>query len=92
MILQLFYLILELEGQSVWVYGEASCSSYPLTKIDTINEVTGEMNEESALSLVVYGQITGGLIQSDGSLANTTTGQFQWTSTGETLASIPEVS
>ncbi|KAK6756156.1 hypothetical protein RB195_014506 [Necator americanus] len=53
---KLFNLILELEGQSVWVYGEASCSSYPLTKIDTINEVTGEMNEESALSLVVYGE------------------------------------
>ncbi|EYC11254.1 hypothetical protein Y032_0051g2101 [Ancylostoma ceylanicum] len=135
---KLFNLILELEGQSVWVYGEASCSSYPLTKIDTINEVTGEMNEESALSLVVYGktsehlelldgilenileekwkaygrlrwfrsllsfcvyyviftaaymlrpfsatteQITGGLIHSDGSLANTTTGLFEWTKT-----------
>ncbi|PIO74163.1 ankyrin repeat protein [Teladorsagia circumcincta] len=51
----LFNIILELEGESVWVYGEANCFSYPLTKIDTINEVSGEMNEQSALSLVVYG-------------------------------------
>ncbi|KAK6021089.1 ankyrin repeat protein, partial [Ostertagia ostertagi] len=50
----LFNIILELEGESVWVYGEANCFSYPLTKIDTINEVSGEMNEQSALSLVVY--------------------------------------
>ncbi|VDM51810.1 unnamed protein product [Angiostrongylus costaricensis] len=52
----IFNIILELEGQSVWVYGESNCFSYPLTKIDTINEVTGEMNEQSALSLVVYGK------------------------------------
>ncbi|RCN36046.1 ankyrin repeat protein [Ancylostoma caninum] len=67
---KLFYLILELEGQSVWVYGEASCSSYPLTKIDTINEVTGEMNEESALSLVVYGKTSEHLELLDGILEN----------------------
>uniref|UniRef100_A0A158P7D7 ANK_REP_REGION domain-containing protein n=1 Tax=Angiostrongylus cantonensis TaxID=6313 RepID=A0A158P7D7_ANGCA len=52
----IFNIILELEGQSVWVYGESNCFSYPLTKIDTINEATGEMNEQSALSLVVYGK------------------------------------
>ncbi|VDM68388.1 unnamed protein product [Strongylus vulgaris] len=63
-------MVLELEGQSVWVYGGASCSAYPLTKIDTINEVTGEMNEESALSLVVYGKTSEHLELLDGILEN----------------------
>lgn len=53
--IQLFLEILELEGDSVWAYGGASSTAYPLAKIDTINETTGEMNDSSALSLVVYG-------------------------------------
>uniref|UniRef100_A0A0N4YPQ0 ANK_REP_REGION domain-containing protein n=1 Tax=Nippostrongylus brasiliensis TaxID=27835 RepID=A0A0N4YPQ0_NIPBR len=65
---KIFNIILELEGQSVWVYGSASCFSYPLTKIDTINEVTGEMNEQSALSLVVYGKTSAHLELLDGIL------------------------
>ncbi|KAK6036231.1 ankyrin repeat protein, partial [Cooperia oncophora] len=65
---KLFNIILELEGESVWVYGEASCFSYPLTKIDTINEVSGEMNEQSALSLVVYGKTSQHLELLDGIL------------------------
>ncbi|KHJ96335.1 hypothetical protein OESDEN_03700 [Oesophagostomum dentatum] len=52
---EMFMEILELEGDSLWVYGGASSTSYPLAKIDTINEETGELNEASALSLVVYG-------------------------------------
>ncbi|KJH46089.1 hypothetical protein DICVIV_07859 [Dictyocaulus viviparus] len=52
---QMFMEILELEGDSVWAYGGAASTAYPLSKIDTINEVTGELNEASALSLVVYG-------------------------------------
>ncbi|PAV90267.1 hypothetical protein WR25_14273 [Diploscapter pachys] len=52
---KLFLEILELEGDSVWAYGGASSTAYPLAKIDTINETTGEMNDSSALSLVVYG-------------------------------------
>ncbi|KAK5977516.1 Transient receptor potential cation channel subfamily V member 5 [Trichostrongylus colubriformis] len=65
---KLFNIILELEGKSVWVYGEANCFSYPLTKIDTINEVSGEMNEQSALSLVVYGKTSEHLELLDGIL------------------------
>ncbi|KIH62823.1 ankyrin repeat protein [Ancylostoma duodenale] len=53
---EMFMEILELEGDSVWAYGGASSTAYPLSKIDTINEVTGELNEASALSLVVYGE------------------------------------
>ncbi|KAH7718989.1 Protein OCR-2 [Aphelenchoides avenae] len=47
--------ILKLESNIVWNYGDASSVSYPLAKIDTINQETGELNEDSALSLVVYG-------------------------------------
>lgn len=47
--------ILKLERNVVWNYGDASSISYPLAKIDTINQETGELNEDSALSLVVYG-------------------------------------
>ncbi|KAH7718990.1 OCR-2 protein [Aphelenchoides avenae] len=47
--------ILKLESNVVWNYGDASSISYPLAKIDTINQETGELNEDSALSLVVYG-------------------------------------
>ncbi|CAJ0597219.1 unnamed protein product [Cylicocyclus nassatus] len=53
---EMFMEILELEGDSVWAYGGASSTAYPLAKIDTINESTGELNEASALSLVVYGE------------------------------------
>ncbi|KAK6033465.1 ankyrin repeat protein [Ostertagia ostertagi] len=53
---QMFMEILELEGDSVWAYGGSASTAYPLSKIDTINEVTGDLNEASALSLVVYGE------------------------------------
>ncbi|CAB3409151.1 unnamed protein product [Caenorhabditis bovis] len=65
---EMFREILELEGDSVWAYGHASSTSYPLAKIDTINETSGEMNEASALSLVVYGQTVEHLELLDGLL------------------------
>lgn len=37
------------------MYGNASSYAYPLARIDTISQETGEMNEDSALSLTVYG-------------------------------------
>lgn len=51
----MFEEILKLESNVVWNYGDASSVSYPLANIDTINQTTGELNEDSALSLVVYG-------------------------------------
>ncbi|KAK0410592.1 hypothetical protein QR680_005218 [Steinernema hermaphroditum] len=50
----LFDQILKLESQQGWLYRSASNVSYPLAKLDTIN-TNGELNEDSALSLVVYG-------------------------------------
>ncbi|EFO88437.1 CRE-OCR-1 protein [Caenorhabditis remanei] len=62
----IFNKILQLECEKVWTYGASQCVAIPLTKIDTIDEVTGEMNDTSALSLVVYGESTQHLELMDG--------------------------
>ncbi|VDP02004.1 unnamed protein product [Heligmosomoides polygyrus] len=74
---QMFMEILELEGDSVWAYGGAASTAYPLSKIDTINEVTGELNEASALSLVVYGETTEHLDLLDGLLETVLEAKWQ---------------
>lgn len=51
----MFEQILQLESYAIWHYGDASSTAFPLAKIDTINQETGELNEDSALSLIVYG-------------------------------------
>lgn len=51
----MFEQILKLEADVVWIYGNASSYAYPLARIDTINQETGQLNEDSALSLIVYG-------------------------------------
>jgi hypothetical protein len=63
-----FHLILQLESEYLWDYGQASSVAYPLAKIDTINEETGDLNEKSALYLVVYGESQGHLEMLDGLL------------------------
>lgn len=55
---KMFDFILEIEGNKVWMYGDASSTAYPLARIDSIDETTGELNEMSALSLAVYGVST----------------------------------
>ncbi|CAD5218107.1 unnamed protein product [Bursaphelenchus okinawaensis] len=52
---RMFEQILQLESSVVWNYGDAASTAFPLAKIDTINQETGELNEDSALSLIVYG-------------------------------------
>jgi hypothetical protein len=56
----MFEHILRLESTDLWSYGLAASTEYPLAKIDTINQETGELNEDSALSLVTYGVILRG--------------------------------
>jgi hypothetical protein len=51
----MFEQILKLESNVLWKYGDAASTAFPLAKIDTINQETGELNEDSALSLIVYG-------------------------------------
>ena len=47
---------------------KASSIAYPLAKIDTINEESGNLNENSALYLVVYGESEAHLEMLDGLL------------------------
>ncbi|KAL3984588.1 Ankyrin repeats (3 copies) family protein [Acanthocheilonema viteae] len=65
---EIFELILKLEADVVWIYGNACSYAYPLARIDTISQETGEMNEDSALSLTVYGETTKHLELLDGLL------------------------
>ncbi|KAI1696929.1 ion transport protein domain-containing protein [Ditylenchus destructor] len=51
-----FEQILQLESSTVWNYGQSASVAYPLARIDTINQETGALNEDSALSLIVYGE------------------------------------
>ncbi|KAK0416395.1 hypothetical protein QR680_012460 [Steinernema hermaphroditum] len=53
---EMFDLILELEQDIIWTYGDATCTAFPLQGIDTIDQITGHLNHTSALSLVVYGK------------------------------------
>lgn len=64
----MFQQILQLESEYLWDYGQASSVAYPLAKIDTINEESGNLNENSALYLVVYGESTAHLEMLDGLL------------------------
>ncbi|KAI6205701.1 Transient receptor potential cation channel subfamily V member 6 [Aphelenchoides besseyi] len=47
----MFEQILRLESSPVWNYGSADSTQYPLAKIDTINQETGELNDASVLYL-----------------------------------------
>lgn len=51
-------LIIKFERDLIWQYGNATCAAYPLATIDTIDERTGELNQDSALSFVVYGVLS----------------------------------
>uniref|UniRef100_A0A7E4VGL2 Ion_trans domain-containing protein n=1 Tax=Panagrellus redivivus TaxID=6233 RepID=A0A7E4VGL2_PANRE len=65
---KMFEQILRLESTVVWTYGEASSIAYPLAKIDTINQETGALNEDSALFLAAYGETNNHLEMLDGLL------------------------
>ncbi|KAF7637257.1 hypothetical protein Mgra_00003224 [Meloidogyne graminicola] len=65
---KMFQQILQLESEYLWDYGQASSIAYPLAKIDTINEENGNLNENSALYLVVYGESEAHLDMLDGLL------------------------
>ncbi|VDK68718.1 unnamed protein product [Onchocerca ochengi] len=78
--LQMFEQILKLEADVIWMYGDASSHAYPLAKLDTINQETGELNEDSALSLIVYGETTKHLQLLDGLLGDLL--EVKWESFG----------
>uniref|UniRef100_A0A8R1Y174 ANK_REP_REGION domain-containing protein n=2 Tax=Onchocerca volvulus TaxID=6282 RepID=A0A8R1Y174_ONCVO len=77
---EMFEQILKLEADVIWMYGDASSHAYPLAKLDTINQETGELNEDSALSLIVYGETTKHLQLLDGLLGDLL--EVKWESFG----------
>uniref|UniRef100_A0A915CLI6 Ion transport domain-containing protein n=1 Tax=Parascaris univalens TaxID=6257 RepID=A0A915CLI6_PARUN len=52
---EMFDLILEIESDVLWNYGNVTCIAFPLGDIDTVDQRTGHLNQASVLSLVVYG-------------------------------------
>ncbi len=52
---QMFNHVLTIERDVLWTYGGVVCAAYPLQYIDTIEQQSGELNELSALSLIVHG-------------------------------------
>ena len=40
---------------NIAISGNVTCSAYPLAYLDTINSLTGELNTNSALNLIVFG-------------------------------------
>ncbi|KAI1701171.1 ankyrin repeats (3 copies) domain-containing protein [Ditylenchus destructor] len=78
----MFQRILQLESNTVWNYGQSASVAYPLARIDTINQETGQLNEDSALSLVVYGESMEHLDLLDGLLEDLL--KAKWQSYGRT--------
>ncbi|KAF8356406.1 ocr-2 [Pristionchus pacificus] len=52
---RMFTELLEYEAFTYWEYSKASNCAYPLARLDTVNEENGDLDDTSALSLVVYG-------------------------------------
>ena len=54
----MYDMILELEMNVVWRYGDVVCKAVPLADIDTITESSRRLNTSSVLANVVYGVST----------------------------------
>uniref|UniRef100_A0AC34FXP7 ANK_REP_REGION domain-containing protein n=1 Tax=Panagrolaimus sp. ES5 TaxID=591445 RepID=A0AC34FXP7_9BILA len=67
---KMFEQLLQLESTIDWNYGEASRVAYPLAKLDTIDQETGQLNENSALYLAAYGETEEHLEMLEGLLEN----------------------
>ncbi|VDK48678.1 unnamed protein product [Anisakis simplex] len=48
---EMFDLILEIESDVLWNYGQVKCTAFPLGDIDSVNERTGHLNHASVLPL-----------------------------------------
>ncbi|CAI4222328.1 unnamed protein product [Auanema sp. JU1783] len=53
---QMFEKIVEAERMVYWTYGGLQSAAYPLEHLDSIEPSTGNINRNSALALVVYGE------------------------------------
>lgn len=52
---EMFFHIMNIEREIYWQLGSVTCAAYPLSRIDTIDIETGNINKDSALNLVVFG-------------------------------------
>ncbi|KAI9588044.1 transient receptor potential cation channel subfamily V member 5 [Glossina fuscipes] len=52
---EMFFHVMSIEREIYWQLGSITCAAYPLSKIDTIDEKTGNINKDSALNFVVFG-------------------------------------
>ena len=55
---ELFFHIMNIEREIYWQIGSITCAAYPLTQLDTIDLTTGQIQKESALNLIVFGEMT----------------------------------
>ena len=51
----MFFHIANLEREVYWQIGNVCCSAYPIEQLDSINSSNGELQEQSALNLIVFG-------------------------------------
>lgn len=52
---EIFFHVMNIEREIYWQLGSITCAAYPLSQIDTIDDVTGNISKDSALNLVVFG-------------------------------------
>lgn len=52
---EMFFHILNIEREIYWQIGNITCVAYPLSQIDTIDILTGQISRNSALNLIVFG-------------------------------------
>ncbi|XP_039966978.1 transient receptor potential cation channel subfamily V member 5 [Bactrocera tryoni] len=52
---EMFFHILSIEREIYWQLGSITCAAYPLSMIDTIDVETGNINKDSVLNFVVFG-------------------------------------
>ncbi|VDM25430.1 unnamed protein product [Toxocara canis] len=79
---EMFDLILDMERDVLWNYGNVTCTAFPLGDIDTVDQRTGHLNQASVLSLVVYGEKSRHLDFLDGLLEDLL--EAKWTAFGRT--------
>ncbi|XP_043266847.1 transient receptor potential cation channel subfamily V member 5 [Venturia canescens] len=54
--IEMFFHILNIEREIYWQIGSITCAAYPLSQVDTIDVNTGQISNNSALNLVVFGE------------------------------------
>nr|XP_016933690.1 transient receptor potential cation channel subfamily V member 5 [Drosophila suzukii] len=52
---EMFFHVMSIEREIYWQLGSITCAAYPLLMIDTINEESGNINKDSVLNFVVFG-------------------------------------